>query len=82
MTRPAPNCANIAAAASKAYVAQAADVGKTLRVEVAATDTDGSSQAVSAVTRDVVAKGADATVRPAGGLASAGRHVLDPGRRA
>ena len=60
------NCANIASAASKAYVAQAADVGRTLRVEVAATDADGSSQAVSAVTRDVVAPGADPTVRPAG----------------
>ena len=60
------SCANIASAASKAYVAQAADVGRTLRVEVAATDSDGSSQAVSAVTRDVVAPGADPTVRPAG----------------
>ena len=60
------SCASIASAASKAYVAQAADVGRTLRVEVAATDSDGSSQAVSAVTRDVVAPGADPTVRPAG----------------
>lgn len=60
------SCANIASAAAKAYVAQAADVGRTLRVEVAATDSDGSSQAVSAVTRDVVAPGADPTVRPAG----------------
>jgi len=60
------NCANIAGAAAKAYIAQAADVGKTLRVEVAATDPDGSSQAVSATTRDVVARGADPTVRPAG----------------
>jgi hypothetical protein len=60
------NCANIASAAAKAYSAQAADVGKTLRVEIAATDTDGASQAVSAVTRDIVARGADPTVRPAG----------------
>src|SRR5215218_10907569 len=60
------NCADVAGAATKAYVAQPADVGKTLRVEVAATDTDGSSQAVSAATRDVVARGADPTVRPAG----------------
>ncbi len=60
------SCANIASAAAKTYVAQAADVGRTLRVEVAATDADGSSQAVSAVTRDVVAPGADPTVRPAG----------------
>jgi hypothetical protein len=60
------NCANIAAAASKAYLAQDADVGRTLRVQVAATDADGSSQAVSKVTRDVVARGADPTVRPAG----------------
>jgi hypothetical protein len=59
-------CADIATAATKAYVAQAADVGKTLRVQVAATDADGSSQAVSATTRDVVAAGADPTVRPAG----------------
>ena len=60
------NCANISGAASKGYQAQAADVGKTLRVEVAATDSDGSSQAVSATTRDIVARGADPTVRPAG----------------
>jgi hypothetical protein len=60
------NCANIAGAAAKAYVAQTADVGRTLRVEVAATDNDGSSQAVSATTRDIVASGADPTVRPAG----------------
>lgn len=60
------NCANISGAGSKAYLAQAADVGKTLRVEVAATDRDGSSQAVSATTRDIVARGADPTVRPAG----------------
>ena len=60
------NCGDIAGAAAKAYVAQAADVGKTLRVQVAATDADASSQAVSATTRDVVARGADPTVRPAG----------------
>ena len=61
-------CEDVTGANTKAYSAQAADVGKTLRAEVAATDTDGSSQAVSAVTRDVVAKGADATVRPAGAV--------------
>lgn len=60
------NCADIASAATKAYVAQSADLGRKLRVQVAATDTDGSSQAVSAVTRDVVARGADPTVRPEG----------------
>jgi hypothetical protein len=60
------NCADIAGGATKAYVAQAADVGKKLRVEIAATDADGSSQAVSATTRDIVARGADPTVRPAG----------------
>jgi Ig domain of plant-specific actin-binding protein len=60
------NCANIAGATSKAYLAQGADVGRTLRVEVAATDNDGSSQTVSATTRDIVAAGADPTVRPAG----------------
>jgi hypothetical protein len=60
------NCADIATARSKTYVGQAADVGRTLRVQVAATDADGSSQAVSATTRDVVARGADPTVRPAG----------------
>jgi hypothetical protein len=59
-------CANIAGGGAKAYVAQAADVGRTLRVQVAATDSDGSSQAVSGVTRDVVPRGADPTVRPAG----------------
>jgi hypothetical protein len=60
------NCANITGGATKAYLAQAADVGKTLRVQVAATDNDGSSQVVSPTTRDIVARGADPTVRPAG----------------
>jgi hypothetical protein len=60
------NCADITGGTTKAYVAQAGDVGKTLRVEIAATDKDGSSQAVSAATRDIVARGADPTVRPAG----------------
>jgi hypothetical protein len=60
------NCADIAAAATKAYVAQSADVGRKLRVIVAATDKDGTSQALSGTTRDVVARGADPTVRPAG----------------
>lgn len=62
------SCADIAGANTKSYAAVTADVGKTLRAEVAATDSDGSSQAVSAVTRDVVARGADATVRPAGAV--------------
>ena len=62
------SCADITGANAKSYTAQTADVGKTLRAEVAATDADGSSQAVSAVTRDVVARGADATVRPAGAV--------------
>jgi hypothetical protein len=60
------NCGDIATATAKTYVAQPADVGKKLRVQVAATDKDGSSQAVSATTRDVVARGADPTVRPEG----------------
>jgi Ig domain of plant-specific actin-binding protein len=60
------NCAAIAGATNKAYIAQTADVGRKLRVEVAATDQDGSSQAVSATTRDIVARGADPTVRPEG----------------
>jgi hypothetical protein len=60
------NCADIAGGATKGYLAQAADVGKKLRVQVAATDTDGSSQAVSATTRDIVSRGADPTVRPEG----------------
>lgn len=60
------NCVDIASATSKTYVGQSADVGKKLRVQVAATDRDGSSQAVSATTRDVVARGADPTVRPEG----------------
>jgi hypothetical protein len=60
------NCADIATANGKGYVAQTADVGRTLRAIVATTDPDGSSQAVSAVTRDIVARGADPTVRPAG----------------
>jgi opacity protein-like surface antigen len=60
------NCGDIAAAATKAYVAQSADVGRKLRVIVAATDKDGTSQAISGATRDVVARGADPTVRPAG----------------
>ncbi len=35
-------------------------------MQVAATDADGSSQAVSGMTRDIVARGADPTVRPEG----------------
>jgi hypothetical protein len=62
------SCADIAGGNTKSYAVQTADVGKTLRAEVAATDADGSSQAVSAVTRDVVARGADPTVRPAGAI--------------
>ena len=73
------NCAAIAGAASKAYVAQTADVGRKLRVEVAATDRDGSSQALSTMTRDIVARGADPTVRPERRAAAPGRDVLDPG---
>jgi hypothetical protein len=60
------NCADITTGVAKTYLVQAADVGRTLRAIVATTDPDGSSQATSAATRDIVARGADPTVRPAG----------------
>jgi hypothetical protein len=47
------NCRNIAFANEKTRVPTAADVGKTLRVAVKATNTDGSSTAISAPTATV-----------------------------
>jgi len=51
------NCANIAGASAARYAAVAADVGRTLRVLVTATNVDGSSSAVSRPTAVVRARG-------------------------
>ncbi|MGZ4319356.1 MAG: hypothetical protein ACXVRD_08535 [Gaiellaceae bacterium] len=53
-------CAAIAGATSQTYLVQAADVGQTLRVNVTATNADGSAQATSAPTDVVVAAAANA----------------------
>jgi len=50
------NCANIIGATSKTYVLTSADVGNALRVRILATNTAGSSAAVSAPTAVVSAK--------------------------
>lgn len=60
------NCAGIVGGTNKTYVGQTADIGKKLRVLVAATDRDGASQAVSKLTGTVVARGAEPDIHPAG----------------
>ena len=60
------NCANIPNGTGKTYVSQTADVGRKLRVFVAATDSDGTSQAVSKTTGIVAARGGEPDIHPAG----------------
>jgi hypothetical protein len=57
-------CAAISGATAQTYKVQSADVGKTIRVSVAATNPDGSTSAMSAQTAVVAQPG------PAGGIAS------------
>jgi len=60
------NCAGIPTGTGKTYTGQTADVGRKLRVFVAATDSDGTSQAVSKTTGTVVARGGEPDIHPAG----------------
>jgi hypothetical protein len=60
------NCANIPTGTGKTYVVQTADVSRKLRVFVAATDSDGTSQAVSTTTGTVAARGGEPDIHPAG----------------
>lgn len=60
------NCVGIPGATSKTYLSQATDIGRKLRVFVAATDSDGASQAVTKTTGTVVARGAEPDIHPVG----------------
>ena len=51
------NCGSINNATNQNYVASANDVGKTIRVEVTATNADGKSQALSAATGSIADSG-------------------------
>ena len=51
------SCGTIAGATNQNYVASSGDVGKTVRVQVTATNADGSNQALSAATGTVAAAG-------------------------
>src|ERR671938_646182 len=55
------NCADVAGATSQSYPVQAADVGKTLRAVVTASNADGVSKATSAPTAVVTAKSTQGT---------------------
>jgi len=48
------SCASISGAKNQNYVVSKADVGRTIRVEVKATNADGTSQALSAATATIV----------------------------
>jgi hypothetical protein len=48
-------CADIGGATSSTYTVVSADVGKTLRVNVTATNSDGSGEALSAATNEITA---------------------------
>ena len=52
------NCANISGASGQTYVVASADVGRRLRVQVTATNVDGSATAVSAPTEAVTSTAA------------------------
>jgi hypothetical protein len=62
------NCANIPSGTGKTYLVQTADVSRKLRVFVAATDSDGTSQAVSKTTGVVAPRGGEPDVHPAGAI--------------
>lgn len=77
---PAGNsCSNVAGATDKTRVATAADVGKTLRVVVKATNTDGSSNATSAPTA-TVASPESISLRPARSMVVYGRTTTLVGK--
>lgn len=51
------NCGSISHATSQNYVASSGDVGRTIRVEVTATNADGKAQGLSAATATIVKAG-------------------------
>ena len=51
------SCGSIGKATNQNYVASSGDVGRTIRVEVTATNADGTSQALSAATGAIAASG-------------------------
>lgn len=51
------NCGSISRATNQNYVASSGDVGRTIRVEVTATNADGKAQALSAATAAIAAPG-------------------------
>lgn len=73
------NCSDVAGATEKTRVATAADVGKTLRVVVKATNTDGSSTATSAPTA-TVAPPESISLRATGSMLVYGRTTTLVGR--
>lgn len=70
------NCAAISGAAGTTYLVQSADVGKTIRVNVVATNSTGSASALSAKTGTVTALAPANTAVPAiSGVAKEGRTL-------
>jgi hypothetical protein len=51
------SCASISGATNQNYVVSQGDVGRTIRVDVSATNTDGTSQALPAATGQIAALG-------------------------
>jgi fibronectin-binding autotransporter adhesin len=72
------NCGSIAKATSQNYVASKNDVGRTIRVEVTATNADGKSQALSTATGTIADSGtapANTTQPNPSGTATAGQTI-------
>jgi Ig domain of plant-specific actin-binding protein len=73
----AGDCANVSGATSETYTLASSDVGHTLRVQVTATNSAGSAQAVSGPTAVVVAPGPPAnTAAPAVAGTAQDGHTL------
>jgi hypothetical protein len=64
--RSGNGCSDISGATERTYLVRAADVDRTLRARVTATNSDGSSSATSAPTAVVTRSGAGATGCPSG----------------
>ncbi len=77
------NCGTISSATNQNYVASGNDAGRTIRVQVTATNTDGSNQALSAATGAIVNTGAiPANTKqpdPSGKAEDGQKVTVDPG---